>query len=221
MCIRDRLIAIPDNAFYNCSITSIKIPDGVTVIGDSAFYRCRSIRGDLVLPDNVRSVGAHAFEFCGFDGQLFLNVMLREIKEYAFSRSQFTGKLTIPTKVEYIGDYAFSYCKGFTELDFTLESELGEAKLSIIGEGAFEHCAGFKGDLVFPDNLEKIGSRAFNESFFGGRSGNLVMGKKIKELGGLAFTYLDSDRACCILSKVYFKSSVPPVSYTHLTLPTN
>ncbi len=51
-------------AFGDCdSLTSIKIPDGVTSIDDYAFFDCDSLTS-IVIPDNVQSVGYAAFYNC-------------------------------------------------------------------------------------------------------------------------------------------------------------
>ncbi len=55
---------IGGSAFYNCaSLTSITIPDGVTGIGDRAFYNCTSLTS-VTIPDSVTNIGNYAFEDC-------------------------------------------------------------------------------------------------------------------------------------------------------------
>ena len=52
---------IGNYAFYNCSnLANIAIPNGVTSIGDSTYYNCSSLRG-RVMPEVVIRVGAGAF----------------------------------------------------------------------------------------------------------------------------------------------------------------
>ena len=55
---------IGDYAFFECgNLTSIVIPDGVISIGDSAFWNCKSLTS-IVLPDSVTCIEDHAFEYC-------------------------------------------------------------------------------------------------------------------------------------------------------------
>ena len=72
--------------FKDYGIKTVTIGDGITSIGDYAFYSCRGLT-ELTLPNSVTSIGGGAFEDC----------------------SGLT-ELTLPSSVTSIGDSAFEGC---------------------------------------------------------------------------------------------------------------
>ncbi len=91
--IPEGVTSIGDNAFYWCnSLTAITIPEGVTSIGEGAFYGCSNLSA-ITLPEGVTSIGGSAFDGC----------------------SSLTV-ITIPEGVTSIGDWAFGSCSSLTDV---------------------------------------------------------------------------------------------------------
>ncbi|MBO7618769.1 MAG: leucine-rich repeat protein [Bacteroidales bacterium] len=129
------LSSINDGEFVYCeSLTSIKLPNSVTVIGNMAFYGCYNLRGLLTIPDSVISIGDYAFYDCSSLTSLDFGSSVTSIGSFAFSWcSGLEGMLTIPTPVIAIGDYAFHKCSGLTSLTISNSVEL-------IGDSTFYDC---------------------------------------------------------------------------------
>ena len=152
----------------------------ITKIPAKAFYNCKNLTGDLVIPNSVTEIGEMAFYSCtGFNGTLTLSSKLGKIGQYAFYNcTGFTGSLKLPSSLTDIGNGAFKNCKYFTSL------ELSNA-LSAIPEYAFKGCEGLSGSLVIPDGVKEIGEQAFYGCT--GFNGTLTLSNKLETIGVSAF----------------------------------
>lgn len=110
-------------------LRNLSLPEGLTTIGDTAFYGMNV--PSLEIPGSVEVIGPYAF-FAPFSSgirDLQLNEGLIEIGSNAFLRNRIE-EIAFPTTLRYIGDGAFEQ-NDLTELH--LNSGLEE-----IGESAFE-----------------------------------------------------------------------------------
>ena len=83
-------------AFWdNNKITSIKMPDCVTSIGESAFRSCYGLLS-IELSDSITSIGEHAFAYCSFLGSIVIPDSVVTIDKEAFAA---TSRLTIYCEV--------------------------------------------------------------------------------------------------------------------------
>jgi len=130
--IDNGLTSIGDGAFYGCSgLTSITIPAGVTSIGEYAFAECVGLTS-ITIPAGVTSISHGSFLDC----------------------SSITS-ITIPAGVTSIGDYAFYGCSGLTTVTIP-------DGVTSIGDYAFEECSGLM-SITIPDGVTSIGNEAFGQ----------------------------------------------------------
>ncbi len=99
----------------NTEIKDLKIPDGVTNIGDNAFRDCSSLTS-ITIPNSVTSIGHHAFNGCSGLTSVNLGNSVTSIGNDAFNSCSGLTSVTIPNSVTSIGVSTFSGCSGLTSV---------------------------------------------------------------------------------------------------------
>ncbi len=174
---------------YYEAIERVVIENGVTSIGNCAFYSCTEIKGASI-PDSVESIGSYAFSGCSGLETVTLGNGLKTIGAKAFDDCTNLKGIVIPDSVEFIGS-AFSGCSGLETVT------LGKG-LKTIGGNAFEYCTGLT-SIVIPDGVESIDSKAF---YFCDKLETLTLGKGVKTLGSMAFA------GCVKVTDVYYTGDI-------------
>lgn len=137
--------------FSNCGrITSVKIPNTVKIISNSAFSGCTNL-SNIEIPSSVSDIGAFAFENTPWltnkrnsDSLVIVNNILIDGRSAA-------GNIVIPFGVKKIGEAAFTGCSlGSISIPVTVD---------YIGLGALYS---YKGDSIYiPNKAVEIRERAF------------------------------------------------------------
>lgn len=151
--IANGVTSIGDSAFFECgNLTSITIPKGITSIGSSAFSWCNNLKS-VTLPDGVTSIGSNAFEGCQNMTSIKIGNGLVYIGSYAFSWCRSLTSITLPKGVTEIGNYAFDSCSSLTSI--TLPDSV-----TFIGDEAFASCSSLK-SITIPKGVTDIGVGMF------------------------------------------------------------
>ena len=173
--ISNGVTSIGDYAFYDSNPTSVTIPNSVTSIGDRAFFQCSGLTS-VTIPNGVTSIGDYAFQFCGALTNLDMPDGLISIGNHAFDNCQSLENVTIPASVTHIGKYAFHYGP---------KSVIISEGVTSIGEYAFESCKRLT-SLIIPDSVTSIGDHAF--AYCSGLT-SVVIPNSATSLGNWAFAY--------------------------------
>ena len=192
--IPDGVTSIGDGAFWDCSsLTSLVIPESVTSIGDYAFCCCESLT-DIVIPDRVTRIGEFAFSGCESLTDIVLPEGVTSIGRSAFKNCISLTDIVIPDSVTSIGDYAFSGCESLTDI------VLPDGVTSI-GDRAFDGCRSLS-SVVIPDRVTSVGEYAFHYCF---SLTGIVIPDSVTSIGGGAFC------GCWSLSSLVIPDSVTSI----------
>ncbi len=101
-------------AFYDISLKSVKIEDGVETIEENAFWDSDGIN-ELVLPSTLKTIGQGAFTWA-YISTLVLPEGLIRIDQNAFSSCPNLKQLELPSTLDSIGDGAFRNCSNLSRV---------------------------------------------------------------------------------------------------------
>ena len=151
--INEGVTTIGQYAFYICtSLSSVTIPSSVTTIGSQAFYRCSGLKS-VTIPSSVTSIGQGVFCDCSSLTSVTIPSSVTSIGQDAFMDCTSLSSITIPSSVTTIGEGAFMSCT-------SLSSVTIPASVTTIGQGVFCDCSSLT-SVTIPSSVTSIGQDAF------------------------------------------------------------
>lgn len=210
--------AVPDEGFRGLSkLYTVKLPEGVTSIGWSAFLETNLQSIDI--PATVATIGDDVFRgLKSLETITFAKNSVLTAIPHGFCNSCYALKsITIPNTVVSIGNYAFYDCQSLSNCVLPLS-------LQSIGGSAFYNTKSLK-NIDFPQGLKSIGGGTFGQSglenvclpigltVLGGRAFGYCYDLKYVELPSyverLEYTFFN----CNAIEKIVCRSATPPVIY--------
>ena len=174
-----------DSPFKDSGIKTVTIEDGITSIGDCAFYGCSGLT-ELTLPNSVTSIGNFAFHGCRGLTELILPNSVTSIGNAAFFGCSGLTELILPNSVTSIGESAFSGCSGLEKIAVESGNSCYDSRdncNSIIDTETNTLIVGCKNSVI-PNSVRSIGDYAFY-----GCSGmtELILPNSVRSIGDFAF----------------------------------
>lgn len=140
---------IPSYYFYGYSsylsvlnkyLTKVNFPEGVTKLGNNAFYNCDKLNIPE-LPDTITTIGTACFTACSSLALEKLPSKLTTLEGTAFSGCSSLAIKTIPSTVKTLNNYTFNNCRGIKQISMD-----GVTKINAVNSSnsPFANCSGLK-----------------------------------------------------------------------------
>lgn len=133
---------------FHSNLHEVKLPDGLTCIGKSAFYNSPELT-EVKIPSTVTKIEQSAFSGCTGLKEIELPPQLEEVGYSSFYGCSGLTEITIPSSVKTIRSGAFENCTNLESV--TLSEGIGE-----IGTEAFEYTK--LKSLNIPKSVKKLGN---------------------------------------------------------------
>ena len=217
----------------NTTLAAVRFVDGITAIGNYAFYQCSSLT-NVSIPNSVTSIGENAFGLCTSLTSITIPDSVTSIETGAFWGCYNLTGITIPNSVTSIGNHAFSSCTGLTDIVIpegvtsignntfngciSLTSVTIPSSVTSLGENAFYRCTSLT-SVTIPEGVTSIGYQAFQKC---SSLTNVTIPSSVTSIGAFAF------ESCIKLTSITIPEGVTSIgnstfsnceSLTNVTIP--
>ena len=189
----DTVTVITKNSFYNCSLNSITLSSGLIRIDEAAFSACLNLQS-VVIPDSVKTLGPYVFSWCSSLTSVVISSGLGFIDNEVFNGCTSLQDITLPDSINYIAYSAFSGTKYYnTESNW-------ENGLLYLGN----HLIAAKSNQIYGRCVVKNGTKSISNSVFihCDNLTEVVLPIELKRIGESAFMFCDS------LTDIFYYGSI-------------
>lgn len=160
--------------FYSENLTGAFVSDGITSIGDYAFYNCKNIKS-VALSTVLVKVGAYAFYGCESLTEISIPETVYSVSEKAFYGCKSLENVVLPETTTILGNGVFAGCSGLVSAEIkgdvisVADSMFADCEnlitfksandIRTVGEKAFYNCK--KLSSFYGSNIHTMGKNAF------------------------------------------------------------
>lgn len=213
---------------YRDSIKMIEILDGVTTIGDFAFFNCSYLKS-VVIPNSIISIGEASFYACSMLRSVTIPTSVISIGNRAFLSCRSLDSVTIPNSVMDIEIEAFGNCTALSSIVVDSSNTKYDSRNgcnAIIETSSNTLISGCKNTFI-SNSVINLAAFAFEgcESLT-----SLIIPNSVMSIGNFAFAYcsnllsmdipnsvnaigINAFEGCSALKSVKFGNSVTQIAY--------
>lgn len=184
---------------YRNEIESIIIEDGVTSVGNYAFYGCSNL-ADVQMGNSVTSIGTYAFQNCKGLTETGIGNGVETLGAYAFFGCTGLTSVVVPDNVMKVGIYAFNGCTNLKSVEF------GNAVTEIQGS-SFSGCAQLETVILNAENCTTVSVNAFTTN---PNLTTVIIGQDVDSVSAQFWTALKSAKQLMFQGPNYFSVEAVP-----------
>ena len=188
--IEEGVTGIGDFAFYQSKALSVYIPDSVTAIGQNAF--CESALVAVTIPGTVNTIGDSAFKNCENLASVSVSEGVAAIGDSAFLGCRTLAYIDFPASIKSVGSAAFASCDSMVSVRFMP----GSSQVAL-GSGLFRQCWNLT-NVTLPQTADTISSEMFQSC---SSLPTLYIPGSVQSIGDDPFT------SCRALKVIYYGGS--------------
>ncbi len=188
--IEDGVTSIGNYAFYQSKALSVYIPDSVTAIGQNAFYGSALVA--VTIPGSVRTIGNNAFHNCSNLTSATVSEGVATIGDSAFQGCTSLAYIDFPESITSVGAAAFTSCENMVSVRF----KTGSGSVAL-GDDLFAQCWRLT-QVTLPQTAECISAGMFQSC---SSLPSLYIPASVHNIGENPFT------SCKALQTIYFGGS--------------
>lgn len=206
----------------NYKLQSVVLPDGLQIIGNGAFQRCKNLK-KIHIPKSVKKVYGVAFSLCYSLSEISGGEGVKSVGNYVFKNCKSLKKIPLPnvkswgaesfegtsiksisySKVIHFTWGSFRKCKNLKKVIWKRERKrTDEFTPSSVEDEMFEDCTSLE-KVVLPQNATRMYKGVFKNCT---RLKSVTLPKKLKEI------YANAFRNCKSLKKLVIPKSVNYIS---------
>ena len=151
--VEDGVTCVGDYAFYAClKLASVTLPEGINSIGHASFQDCAKL-AEVNIPNSVTRIGIQTFQGCSKLTSVTIPEGVTSIDYGVFYDCSSLTSVSIPESVTRIGGWAFYYCSSLTNV--TIPE--GVTSIDVFN---FYGCSSLT-SVTIPESVTSIGNSAF------------------------------------------------------------
>ena len=154
--IQEGITSIGDSAFYGSGALSVEIPASVTSIGSNAFRNSALIYASV--PGSVKTIGDSAFRECSNLTSVTVSEGVETIGQNAFRGCVKLVSVDLPASVKEMGAGGFYNCTALMSVEFAA----GNKNTVTMGDDLFAGCY-YLHEVTMPEKIDRISKRMFQK----------------------------------------------------------